>query len=94
MKKITDLACGDARIAIQTLRNSAYVAGKVSRARITKEDVEEGYEEVRNIKRKYFLEGLGELHKLIYEIIKKSPRITSNDLIIPSNLAPNFSFDM
>ena len=79
LEKIADLACGDARIAIQTLRNAAYVAEKANRAKITLEDVEEAYKEVKDIKRKYLLEKLGSHHKLIYEIVKKNPGITSSD---------------
>ncbi|MEM0049564.1 MAG: hypothetical protein QXW39_03400 [Candidatus Bathyarchaeia archaeon] len=79
LERITDLACGAARIAIQTLRNSAYVAEKANRTKITLEDVKKAYEEVKDIKRKYLLEKLGVHHKLIYEIVKKSPGITSSD---------------
>lgn len=73
LEKIADLAAGDARIAIQTLRNSAFIAEKSDKSKITNEDVEKAYEEVREIKKKYMLEKLGEHHRLIYEIIKKNP---------------------
>ncbi|MEM0084926.1 MAG: primase-like DNA-binding domain-containing protein [Thermoproteota archaeon] len=43
------------------------------------EDVKKAYEEVKDIKRKYLLEKLGEHHKLIYEIVKKNPSITSSE---------------
>lgn len=56
----------------------AYVAEKDNRTKITGEDVEKGYEEVKEIKRKYYLEGLPH-HKLICEIVKKNPGITSSD---------------
>jgi Cdc6-like AAA superfamily ATPase len=39
------------------------------------------FEEVREIKRKYMLEKLGEHHKVLYEIIKENPGICSSDLI-------------
>jgi orc1/cdc6 family replication initiation protein len=81
LEKIADLAAGDARIAIQTLRNSALIAEKSNKTKITSEDVEKAYEEVKEIKRKYMLEKLGEHHKLIYDIIKKNPGITSSELI-------------
>ncbi|MEM1557763.1 MAG: hypothetical protein QXL27_00975 [Candidatus Bathyarchaeia archaeon] len=41
--------------------------------------MKEAYEEVKDIKRKYLLEKLGHHHKLIYEIVKKNPGITSSD---------------
>jgi orc1/cdc6 family replication initiation protein len=81
LEKIADLAAGDARIAIPTLRNSALIAEKSNKPEITIEDVEMAYEEVKEIKRKYMLEKLGEHHKLIYDIIKKNPGITSGELI-------------
>ncbi|MEM3833331.1 MAG: hypothetical protein QW128_07065 [Thermoprotei archaeon] len=79
LERIADLACGDARIAIQTLRNSAYVAEKANKNKIGLDDVERGYEEVKDIKRKYLLEKLGVHYKLIYEIVKKNPSITSSE---------------
>jgi len=57
------------------------IAEKSDNAEITKEDVKKAYEEVKEIKRKYMLEKLGEHHRLIYEIIKKNPGITSSKLI-------------
>jgi cell division control protein 6 len=81
LEEIADLAAGDARIAIQTLKNSALMAEKSNKTKITKEDVEKAYEEAKEIKRKYMLEKLGEHHKLIYDIIKKNPGITSSELI-------------
>jgi Cdc6-like AAA superfamily ATPase len=79
IEQIADLAAGDARVAIQTLRNSAIIAEKANRDRITLEDVEKAYEEIKEIKKKYMLEKLGEHYKLIYEIVKKNPEITSRD---------------
>jgi len=58
LEKIADLAAGDARIAIQTLRNSAYIADKSSKSKITECDIEKGYEAVKEIKKKYYLESL------------------------------------
>jgi len=80
LKKIEDLAAGDARIAIQTLRNAAYNAERARRPRITDGDVDKALEEAKEIKRKYQLEKMGEHYKLIYEIVKKNPRILSSNL--------------
>jgi orc1/cdc6 family replication initiation protein len=79
LEKIADLAAGDARVAIQTLRNAAYIAEKSNKSKISREDVEKGYEEAEEIKKKYRLEKLGEHYKLIYEIVKKNPGILSNE---------------
>jgi len=82
LEQIADLSAGDARIAIQTLRNAAYIAEKSNNTKITRENVEKAYEEVVEIKRKYMLEKLGEHHKLIYDIVKKNPGITSHNLFL------------
>lgn len=81
LEEIADLSAGDARIAIQTLRNSAIIAEKRNKNRITSEDVEKAYEEIKEIKKKYMLEKLGEHHKIIYKIIKESPATVSSELI-------------
>ncbi|MHA1331356.1 MAG: Cdc6/Cdc18 family protein, partial [Candidatus Hodarchaeales archaeon] len=80
LRRIADLAAGDARIAIQTLRYAAFNAEREGKRKIDESDVKKGFEEVKDIKRKYMLEKLGEHHRLIYEIIKKNPRITSGKL--------------
>jgi len=56
--RITQLVCSFQRRERRKIKDS--------------DDVKKGFEEVREIKRKYMLEKLGEHHKLIYEIIKKS----------------------
>jgi len=79
LEQIADLSAGDARIAIQTLRNSAYIAEKANRSKITIEDIKKGYEEVKEIKRKYLLETLGSHYRLTVEIVKKNPGIPSTN---------------
>lgn len=58
-----------------------WIAEKSDRTKITIEDDEKAYEEVREIKQKYILEKLGEHHRLIYEFVKKNPKITSSELV-------------
>ena len=57
------------------LRNAAYAAEQRNGRKITSEDVEKAYGEVREIRRKYMLEKLGEHYKLLYEIIIKNLRM-------------------
>jgi len=57
LEKIADLAAGDERIAIQSLKNAASVAEKSNRTKISEEDVEKGYEEIRNLKRNTIWKG-------------------------------------
>jgi cell division control protein 6 len=78
LEKIVDLAGGDARIAIQLLRSSALIAEKANKSKISAEDVDRGYEEVREIKKKYYLDRLPH-HKLIVEIVNRHAGITSTD---------------
>jgi len=80
LEKIADLAAGDARIAIQSLRNAASIVEKSIRSKISEEDVEKGYEEIKEIKRKYYLERLTPHHKLIVDIVRKNPQISSENL--------------
>ena len=77
--EIADLSAGDARAAIQTLRNAACIAEKANRNKIIAEDVKQAYKGVNGIKRKYTLEKLGFHHKLIFEIVEKNPMITSTN---------------
>ena len=81
LRRIADLAAGDARIAIQTLKYAAFNAEREGKRKIDESDVKKGFEEVKDIKRKYMLEKLGEHHKLIYEIIRENPGMTSCKLI-------------
>jgi orc1/cdc6 family replication initiation protein len=79
LERIADLAAGDARVAIQSLRNAASIAEKLNRLKISEEDVEKGYEEVKEIKRKYYLERLTPHHKLLVDIVRKNPQISSEN---------------
>jgi len=79
LELIADLALGDARIAIRTLRNAVYAAEQRNRSRITAEDTEKACEEAKEIKRKYTIEKLGEHCKLLYDI-RANPGITSGKL--------------
>jgi len=79
LEKIAELAAGDARVAIQTLRSAAHNAERTNKNRITEEDVDKGYDAVKEIKKKYELERLTPHHKLIVRILKKHGEISSTD---------------
>jgi orc1/cdc6 family replication initiation protein len=79
LEKIADLAAGDARVAIQSLRSAASVAEKSNKSKISDEDVKKGFAEVKEIKRKYYLEKLTPHHKLIVDIVRKNPQISSEN---------------
>jgi len=80
LEKIADLAAGDARVAIQSLRNTASIVEKSNRSEISEDDVEKGYEDAKKIKTKYYLERLTGHHKLIVDIVRKNPQTSSDDL--------------
>lgn len=79
LEKIADLAAGDARIAIQTLKNAAFNAERFGESHISSQDVSKAYEEVKEIKKKYYLERLTSHHKLIVDIVRKNPQISSDN---------------
>ena len=80
LERIADLAAGDARIAIQTLKNAAFIAERSCESRISDQDVSKAYVEVKEIKKKYYLERSTPHHKLIVEITQKNLGILSKDL--------------
>jgi len=79
LEKIAELAAGDARVAIQTLRSAAYNAERTNKSKITLKDVEEGYEAVKEIKKKYELEKLTSHHRLIIKILNRHKEISSTN---------------
>jgi len=78
LQRIVDFSAGDARVAIQLLKSAAQVAEGSNRHRISVKDIERGYEEVKEIKKKYRLDNLSPHHKLIVEIVKNNPGILSS----------------
>jgi len=78
---IADLANGDARIAVQTLRMTASLAEKLNRAKIALDDVSKGFEDMEAIKKKYELEALSEHHRVLFDVIKSNPGISSSQLV-------------
>ena len=75
-----ELAEGDARVAIQTLKNAAYIAEKEFAKRIEAKHIREGWQAARDIKKEYMLNKLTSHHRMLYEIIKSKPGIKSGEL--------------
>jgi len=61
------------------LRSAAHNAERTNKNRITQEDVDKGYEAVKEIKEKYELERLTPHHRLIVRILKKRGEISSTN---------------
>lgn len=77
LEHVVDRAGGDARMAIQILRNSAISASLEGRRRIRPRHVEKGFTDTFSLRKKYDLKFLTEHHAVLYDIIKAKPSITS-----------------
>jgi len=80
LENIAEMAEGDARIAIQTLKNAAYYAEKGNSSRILSEHVEKGRKDARVIKKTYLLNKLTADHRILYEVIQSRKQVHSNEL--------------
>jgi orc1/cdc6 family replication initiation protein len=70
--EIARLSEGDARVAIQTLKNAAELAEARRGAAISPEDIGNGFSVAKELKLHYLLKSLTEHHRLIYELIKEA----------------------
>lgn len=80
LEKISELADGDARMAIQTLKKSAEIAEAVSAGKISLEHINRAWDSTKDAKKRYLLEKLTEHHRIIYGIIREQPSISSGKL--------------
>ncbi|MEM4185604.1 MAG: hypothetical protein QXE50_08180, partial [Nitrososphaerota archaeon] len=67
---IVRLSEGDARVAIQTLKNAAESAEARRSPAIGEEDITGGYGIARELKQHYLLSGLTEHHRIIFDLVK------------------------
>lgn len=77
---IAGLARGDARIAIQTLKNAAYLAERDDRKEIGSSHVKRAWNSVKDMKKTYLLRKLTDHHRLLFELVAKSKKVLSGDL--------------
>ncbi|MBU0515441.1 MAG: AAA family ATPase [Proteobacteria bacterium] len=80
LKLVSRRALGDARVAIHTLRNAAVYAEAEGAIKLNGVHVDKGFSDTGGLRRTYELKRLTEHHRLLYEIIKGSPGITSPEL--------------
>ncbi|MDH5386064.1 MAG: hypothetical protein OEY18_15300, partial [Candidatus Aminicenantes bacterium] len=80
LNKIASLAEGDARVAIQTLKNAAYNAENDFSRTVKKNHIKKGYSSVKIRNRTYLLDKLSSHHRLLYELVKKKKSIHSGQL--------------
>ncbi|RKY12783.1 MAG: hypothetical protein DRP65_00240 [Planctomycetota bacterium] len=80
LRTIAGLADGDARIAIQTLKNAAYLAENDNHEKIRKHHVHRAWNSAKDLKKVFLLRKLTDHHCLLYELIAKNGGILSGDL--------------
>jgi len=80
LNRIAELAEGDARVAINTLKNSAYSAENDLSSKIKDKHIKEGYNSAKDIKKTYLLNKLTTHHRLFYELVKEKKTIHSGQL--------------
>lgn len=78
--KIAELADGDARVAIQTLKTAAYSAENDLRGKIQEKDIKKGFNSSKDLKKTYLLNKLTTHHRLLYDLIKEKRTIHSGTL--------------
>ncbi|MGD2084552.1 MAG: AAA family ATPase [Candidatus Aminicenantes bacterium] len=80
LKIIAHYAEGDARAAIQVLKNASYFAEKDMRKRVELKDIKAGYSSTKNLGKTRFLDKLSSHHRLLYELVKKKREVNSGEL--------------
>ncbi len=80
LSSIAELANGDARVAIQTLRNATLLADRERAGRIRPSHIHAGWNSAKDLKKAQRLRKLTDHHRLLYELIAQRPAILSGDL--------------
>jgi Cdc6-like AAA superfamily ATPase len=80
LRTVTQLADGDARIAIRTLENAAYLAEKEKKEKILEQHVHRAWNSAKDLKKSYLLRKLTDHHRLLYELIDKNHNVLSGEL--------------
>lgn len=80
LKRIAQLAKGDARIAVQTLRSAAELAEAQGSPVISADHIGKAFSNTSAIKRHYTLNKLGDHYKILYSLIEDSGSVLSGQL--------------
>jgi len=80
LKHIAKLSEGDARVALHTLRNAAYIAENNGEQFISFKHIEKGYNSAKGMKQAYALSKLTKHHRILFSIIVERGRILSGQL--------------
>lgn len=80
LNKIASLAEGDARVAIQTLKNAANNAENDLSKTIKEKHIKKGHNSVKIRNMTYLLDKLSSHHRLLYKLVKERKDIQSGEL--------------
>lgn len=80
LSQIAELAGGDARMAVQTLKKAAWLAERERASKIAQSHIRRAWSSVRELKKEYLLRKLTPDHKILYKIVKYQGEILSSDL--------------
>lgn len=80
LKIIAHYSEGDARTAIQVLKNASYFAEKDLRKTVELKDIKAGYSSTKGLEKNRILDKLSSHHRLLYELVKKRKEINSGEL--------------
>jgi orc1/cdc6 family replication initiation protein len=80
LKHIARFAEGDARAAIQVLKNAAYCADNDCTRTIELMHVKEGHNSSKDLEKSYLLNRLNSHQRLLYELVKEKKVINSGEL--------------
>lgn len=80
LARIAELAAGDARIALQTLRRAAFLADREHEAFLSDRAIDAAFAEMRGIRRQYALRGLTPDHRLVYDLVGQRPGMTAKEI--------------
>jgi len=80
LRKVATLSEGDARKAIQTLKNAAELAEESHSNIIKTEHIKKAFSSIKDLRKSYSLKKLPEDHRLLYDLIRKHGTILSGQL--------------
>ena len=80
LRIIAHYAGGDARAAIQVLKNASYFSEKDMRKSVELKDIKAGYSSTKNLEKTRFLDKLSSHHRMLYELVKSKKEVNSGEL--------------
>ncbi len=80
IKRIAAVSSGDARVAIQTLRNAAESAQRKGHSKLTPSDVVDGWHDSQKPKSDQLLSHLTPDHRILYQLISQHQTVLSSTL--------------